>query len=93
MRHWLWSLLLLPALAGAADLRSVFVDPPRAGLDPATLHCVRDFRNIFYISCNPDTLLANLQCLAPTHSVKALAFLDQFPYTPHIESGVVLERR
>lgn len=75
------------------NLASVFVDPPRAGLDAATLACVQDFERIVYISCNPDTLLANLHKLAPSHAVRALAFFDQFPYTPHLESGVVLERR
>jgi tRNA (uracil-5-)-methyltransferase len=86
-------LAALPRSLASYELTNVFVDPPRAGLDDATLACVRDFSRIVYISCNPDTLLANLQCLAPTHSVQALAFFDQFPYTPHLESGVVLERR
>jgi hypothetical protein len=31
--------------------------------------------------------------LAPTHEITALAAFDQFPYTPHLEAGVLLERR
>jgi tRNA (uracil-5-)-methyltransferase len=74
-------------------LDTVFVDPPRAGLDPATLECVRRFDTILYISCNPNTLRANLQALASSHSVSHFALFDQFPYTAHIECGVVLKRQ
>ena len=86
-------LAALPRPLAAYDLTDVFVDPPRAGLDDATLACVEDFARIVYVSCNPETLLANLRSLAATHTVQALAFFDQFPYTPHLKSGVVLEKR
>jgi len=86
-------LAVLPRPLAAYELTNVFVDPPRAGLDDATLACVREFSRIVYISCNPETLLDNLKRLAPTHTVGDLAFFDQFPYTPHLESGVVLEKR
>ncbi len=75
------------------DLRTVLVDPPRAGLDPATLALVGRIPQIVYISCNPATLLQNLEVLGHTHQVAALAFFDQFPYTPHLECGVILKRR
>jgi tRNA (uracil-5-)-methyltransferase len=83
----------LPQPLADYQLNTVFVDPPRAGLDPATLDCVRGFERIIYISCNPNTLRENLQSLANTHHVQSFALFDQFPYTPHIESGAVLERR
>ncbi|MEO1079123.1 MAG: tRNA (uridine(54)-C5)-methyltransferase TrmA [Pseudomonadota bacterium] len=86
-------LKVLPKPLGGFQLHSVFVDPPRAGLDAPTLECVAGFRRVFYISCNPLTLLSNLRDLAPTHRISALAFFDQFPYTPHLECGVVLEAR
>jgi tRNA (uracil-5-)-methyltransferase len=72
---------------------TVFVDPPRAGLDPATLELVRGYQRILYISCNPETLAANLQDLSSTHRITRCALFDQFPYTHHMESGVLLERR
>lgn len=72
---------------------TVFVDPPRAGLDEPTLACVRGFERILYISCNPVTLLENLRALNATHRIIDLAFFDQFPYTHHLECGVYLERR
>lgn len=75
------------------NLRTLFVDPPRAGLDPATTSLASRFDNILYISCNPDTLLDNLRMLRATHEVDALAFFDQFPYTHHMECGVRLRKR
>ncbi|MEE4278175.1 MAG: tRNA (uridine(54)-C5)-methyltransferase TrmA [Halieaceae bacterium] len=83
----------LPAALDTYDLRNVFVDPPRAGLDAATLSCVREFDTILYISCNPETLVENLDALSASHAVAALAYFDQFPYTPHLECGVVLKAR
>ncbi|MDB2616869.1 tRNA (uridine(54)-C5)-methyltransferase TrmA, partial [Luminiphilus sp.] len=68
-------------------------DPPRAGLDEATLALAGRFNNILYISCNPQTLLSNLTVLQTTHEITDLAFFDQFPYTHHLESGVLLTRR
>ena len=73
-------------------LNTVFVDPPRAGLDPATLALVQTVPRVLYMSCNPVTLKANLETLTRTHRLKALALFDQFPYTDHIETGVLLER-
>jgi len=71
---------------------TVFVDPPRAGLDGETLNLVRQFDNILYISCNPDTLKNNLLALADTHAIDSFAIFDQFPYTPHLECGALLRR-
>lgn len=75
------------------EFDTVFVDPPRAGLDPATLELVRGYPRILYISCNPETLAANLTQLNSTHQVTRCALFDQFPYTHHMEAGVLLERR
>ncbi|WP_101757104.1 tRNA (uridine(54)-C5)-methyltransferase TrmA [Oceanicoccus sp. KOV_DT_Chl] len=72
---------------------TVLVDPPRAGLDPATEQLISRFDNIIYISCNPDTLHHNLSTLYNTHSIEKMAIFDQFPYTDHIESGVLLKKR
>jgi tRNA (uracil-5-)-methyltransferase len=74
-------------------LNTLLVDPPRSGLDPATLELAKQFECIIYISCNPTTLLQNLQVLHESHHVNSLAFFDQFPYTHHLECGVILQRR
>ncbi|STZ09092.1 tRNA (uracil(54)-C(5))-methyltransferase [Moraxella caprae] len=75
------------------DFNTVFVDPPRAGIDDETLKILANFDNIIYISCNPDTLFENLQFLNHTHEIKRFALFDQFPYTHHIESGVWLSKK
>ena len=72
---------------------TIFVDPPRAGLDKATLKMVQEYERILYISCNPETLKDNLGELCQTHRIERLALFDQFPFTHHIESGVYLVRR
>lgn len=75
------------------DCNTIFVDPPRAGLDQATLDMVQGYERILYISCNPHTLADNLQQLCKTHRIERAALFDQFPYTDHVESGVWLVRR
>ena len=72
---------------------TVLVDPPRAGLDPDTILLIQRFDNIIYISCNPDTLAANLRILCETHTIIHTALFDQFPYTHHMESGVMLRKK
>ncbi len=72
---------------------TVLVDPPRAGLDKDSVELVRRFDKIIYISCNPNTLKENLTQLSKTHLVEKFALFDQFPYTDHIETGVVLTRK
>ncbi|RWR03254.1 tRNA (uracil-5-)-methyltransferase [[Pantoea] beijingensis] len=79
------------------DLKSyqcetIFVDPPRSGLDDETLKMVQGYSRILYISCNPQTLSDNLQTLSQTHDITRLALFDQFPYTHHMECGVLLSR-
>jgi tRNA (uracil-5-)-methyltransferase len=75
------------------DFKTVFVDPPRSGMDEDSVAMVQEYERILYISCNPITLCENLQTLCETHRITRLAMFDQFPYTHHIEAGVVLERR
>lgn len=75
------------------DFKTVLVDPPRAGLDDATLAMVQAYDNILYISCNPETLLENLEQLCKTHRIVQRALFDQFPFTHHTEAGVYLTKR
>lgn len=72
---------------------TILVDPPRSGLDSETINMVQQYPTIIYISCNPDTLKANLQVLNQTHKITEFALFDQFPFTKHIECGVVLKKR
>jgi tRNA (uracil-5-)-methyltransferase len=75
------------------DFSTLFVDPPRSGLDAPTVALARGFNQILYISCNPQTLHDNVAALHATHAITASAAFDQFPYTHHLECGVLLTRR
>ncbi|MDR0747006.1 MAG: tRNA (uridine(54)-C5)-methyltransferase TrmA [Helicobacteraceae bacterium] len=72
---------------------TALVDPPRSGLDNASLRLIANMERIVYISCNPQTLRRDLEELTKTRRIASAALFDQFPYAPHIESCVVLERR
>lgn len=76
------------------DFKTLLIDPPRAGLqDEAALSFTAQYDRIIYISCGPEALASDLKYLTKTHRITKLAFFDQFPYTEHLESGVLLERR
>ncbi|MEA3352843.1 MAG: tRNA (uridine(54)-C5)-methyltransferase TrmA [Campylobacterota bacterium] len=72
------------------NFSTIFVDPPRAGLDDTTRELCGKFDQIIYISCNPETLHRDLKELTKTHKIEKFAFFDQFAYSSHIESGVIL---
>lgn len=74
------------------ECNTIFVDPPRAGLDQNTVKLVQNYNHILYISCNPNTLIDNLATISQTHKIKRIALFDQFPYTDHMECGVLLEK-
>lgn len=76
------------------NFKTLLIDPPRAGLqDEAALKFTAQYDRVIYISCGPEALASDLKYLTKTHKITKLAFFDQFPYTEHLESGVLLERR
>jgi tRNA (uracil-5-)-methyltransferase len=75
------------------SLESIFVDPPRSGMDEESCKFAARHTNILYISCNPETLQRDLKLLTQTHKVLNMALFDQFPYTHHVEMGVMLVRK
>jgi len=72
---------------------TIFLDPPRAGLDETTTKLAQEFQQIIYISCNPETLHRDLEILTQTHEIEKFALFDQFAYSNHIESGVILRSK
>jgi len=74
---------------------TIIVDPPRAGLDPKTKQTILDFKanKIIYVSCDPMTLARDLKELSSIYNIKQVTSLDMFPYTEHIETYCVLEKR
>jgi len=75
------------------DMRTILVDPPRAGMgERVSTFCSR-FDRVVYISCNPETMARDCEILCQTHDIKRFAVFDQFPYTPHLETGVLLVKK
>jgi tRNA (uracil-5-)-methyltransferase len=77
---------------GTFDCKTILVDPPRAGLDDASLSLTQKFDEVMYISCNPANLVRDLERM-PTHKIVSAAVFDQFPWTQHAEVAVKLQRR
>ena len=75
------------------DISTIFVDPPRSGMDEDSCKFSARYDHILYISCNPETLVRDLGILSATHEVMEMAVFDQFPYTHHLEMGVKLTRK
>lgn len=75
------------------ELETLFVDPPRAGLDDETRQMAKNFQQVLYISCNPETLYRDLLELKEVYQIERLALFDQFPFTHHAEMGVWLTRK
>lgn len=65
----------------------VFVDPPRKGLDTTTIEnlCNLKLERLIYISCNPATLMRDLQKLEKIYNVNSIIPVDNFCYTSHVE--------
>lgn len=75
------------------NLTTLLIDPPRSGLEyKEALDFTARFNRVIYISCGPTSLCSDLTYLCKTHRIKKLAFFDQFPYTEHLETGVLLEK-
>ena len=74
------------------NINSVFLDPPREGLDSFTTRNLKDIKNIIYISCGFESFKRDIKELQKTHDILNLAMFDQFPFTDHIESGAILKR-
>ena len=75
------------------EIKTIFVDPPRSGMDEQSSKFSARYDNIIYISCNPETLQRDLEILCETHEIKDMALFDQFPYTHHVEMGVKLIKK
>ena len=58
-----------------------------------SLALAADMPAVLYVSCNPETLARDLEELSATHAVVRCAAFDQFPYTEHLEMGMLLVRK
>lgn len=75
----------------------VFVDPARAGLDKRVIDALIKLspRKIVYMSCNAETCARDVKMLCGDQSlvVEKISPWNMFPYTKHVETLVVLERK
>lgn len=71
----------------------VIVDPPRKGLDSKTVQNLCDLKldRLVYVSCNPATLMRDLQVLEDVYKIGSITPVDNFCYSSHIECVAVLE--
>ena len=72
----------------------VVVDPARAGIMKDGIKNILKInpKRIVYVSCNPVTLARDLKELK-NYKIKDISLFDMFPWTYHVESLVLLERR
>jgi 23S rRNA (uracil1939-C5)-methyltransferase len=76
-------------------IRTIILDPARAGIAPKTLKKIIDINadRIVYVSCNPATQARDtVELMDRGYQMKKLSFVDQFPHTSHIETVVLFER-
>ena len=74
------------------NFETILVNPPRSGLDSITLEFLKKFKNIIYISCNPESLARDINLLS-NYGILESAIFDQFPQTKHIECGLILRSK
>jgi 23S rRNA (uracil1939-C5)-methyltransferase len=80
------------ALEGEWDV--AVLNPARRGSDPGTLATLaRHVERAVYVSCGPETLARDLDCLA-AHGLRVARIVpvDLFPQTPEVEAVVELRR-
>lgn len=73
----------------------IVVDPPRSGLDKNVVHNILRIKpqTIIYVSCDPITLVRDIEMLKEKYSLLEVTPVDMFPNTYHVECVCVLNRR
>lgn len=71
----------------------VFVDPPRRGLDRNTVDNILKLKpeKVIYISCNPATMVRDINMMETEYDIKEIQPVDMFPYTSHVECVCLLK--
>ena len=74
---------------------TVVVDPPRAGMEPNVPKWLAESKapRIFYVSCDPATLMRDLRTLTRNYEVESVRWFNMFPRTARFETLVVLKHR
>lgn len=74
---------------------ALIVDPPRSGLDKRTKRIIMDIGSdiIVYVSCNPITLVRDINDLKDRYELRDITLVDMFPNTYHVECVILLQRK
>lgn len=74
---------------------AVIIDPPRSGIDQASLDYVinTEIKKVIYIACDPNSLVRDLSKLLDNYQIIDMKVFDMFPYTYHVETVCILERK
>ena len=77
------------------ETTTVILDPPRGGLERGVAAFLAKSRapRIFYISCDPATLVRDLRTLTQAYDISSVKWFNMFPRTARFETFVVLTRR
>lgn len=73
---------------------TIIVDPPRSGLTKITIEQILKFNpdKIIYVSCDPMTLVRDLNILKENYKILEITPFDMFPNTYHVECVTLLEK-
>ena len=71
---------------------TIIVDPPRGGLSKKTKDILLNIgsKKIIYVSCNPMTLVRDINDLKVKYEFREITLFDLFPNTYHVESVTLL---
>lgn len=74
----------------------IILDPPRDGIHPKAIHKIINFNcgEMVYVSCKPTSLARDLVILQERgYKVKKVQCVDMFPFTAHVETVVLIEKK
>ena len=79
-------------VSGGEKYSTVFVDPPRKGLDQKFIDTLLRLepKKVVYVSCDPETLARDIKLLSEKYIINAVQPVDMFPMTFHCETVVSL---
>ena len=73
----------------------IIIDPPRSGLDKKTIDYLikSNAKRIVYVSCDPITLMRDLNILSEYYDINEITPVDMFSRTYHVECVTLLCRK
>ena len=79
-------------VSGGEKYSTVFVDPPRKGLDQKFIDTLLRLepKKVVYVSCDPETLARDIKLLSEKYIINAVQPVDMFPMTFHVETVACL---